>query len=220
MKTGKKALLLALCAVLLVAASVLGTMAYLTDTTDAVVNTFTIGKVDIDLDEADVKLDGTYEKDVNQRVKANEYKLMPGHEYIKDPTVTVKAGSEDSYVRMKVEVKNIASLKAAITDSTYYSNDVFLLEKLVTGWDSTKWQSVGYTETTDGSGIYEFRYAAKVDATTADKKLEPLFATIKVPGTVDKDALAELAKVTINVTAEAIQADSFDGAAAAWKAFA
>lgn len=217
MKTGKKALLLALCAVLLVAATVMGTMAYLTYTTEAVVNTFTIGKVELDLDEAHVDTKGVKVDDT--RVKANTYKLMPGHEYIKDPTVTVKADSEDSYVRMKVEVKNIASLKAAITDPTYYSNGVFLLEKLVTGWDSTKWQSVGYTEA-NGSGIYEFRYATKVDATTADKKLEPLFAAIKVPGTVDKVALAKLAEVTINVTAEAIQADSFADAAAAWKAFA
>ena len=41
MKTRSKALLLTLCAVLLVAASVLGTMAYLTST-DEVTNTFTV----------------------------------------------------------------------------------------------------------------------------------------------------------------------------------
>lgn len=45
MKTKSKALLLTLCAVLLVAASVLGTMAYLTST-DTVTNTFTIGQFD------------------------------------------------------------------------------------------------------------------------------------------------------------------------------
>ena len=53
MKTKSKALLLTLCAVLLVAASVLGTMAYLTSTAK-VENTFTIGKVEITLDETDV----------------------------------------------------------------------------------------------------------------------------------------------------------------------
>lgn len=60
MKTRSKALLLSLCAVLLVAASVFGTMAYLTSN-DSVVNTFTVGSVSITLDEADVKTDGTYE---------------------------------------------------------------------------------------------------------------------------------------------------------------
>ena len=46
MKKTKKALLLSLCAVMLVTASVLGTMAYLTST-DEVVNTFTVGNVAI-----------------------------------------------------------------------------------------------------------------------------------------------------------------------------
>jgi predicted ribosomally synthesized peptide with SipW-like signal peptide len=46
-----KALLMACCAVLLVFASVLGTLAYLTDTTEKVTNTFTVGKVDISLDK-------------------------------------------------------------------------------------------------------------------------------------------------------------------------
>ena len=53
MKKTKKALLLSLCAVMLVTASVLGTMAYLTST-DEVVNTFTVGNVAITLDETDV----------------------------------------------------------------------------------------------------------------------------------------------------------------------
>ena len=53
MKKAKKALALVLCAVLLVAGSVMGTMAYLTSK-DEVVNTFTVGKVGITLDEEDV----------------------------------------------------------------------------------------------------------------------------------------------------------------------
>ena len=51
MKTRSKALLLTLCAVLLVTASVLGTMAFLTSN-DEVVNTFSVGSVAIKLDEA------------------------------------------------------------------------------------------------------------------------------------------------------------------------
>ena len=96
MKTKSKALLLTLCAVLLVAASVLGTMAYLTST-DTVTNTFTVGKVEITLDETDVTNPN------GPRVKANSYKLMPGTTYTKDPTVTVKGGSEACYLFVKVE---------------------------------------------------------------------------------------------------------------------
>ena len=82
MKKTKKALLLSLCAVMLVTASVLGTMAYLTST-DEVVNTFTVGNVAITLDETDVDNSTPGE---NDRDQANEYKLMPGKEYVKDPS--------------------------------------------------------------------------------------------------------------------------------------
>ena len=57
MKTQAKVLVAALCAVLLVVGSVMGTLAYLTDR-QAVVNTFTVGNVDITVDEAPVTPDG------------------------------------------------------------------------------------------------------------------------------------------------------------------
>ena len=117
MKTKSKALLLTLCAVLLVAASVMGTMAYLTST-DKVENTFTVGNVKITLDEAKVNTDGTLAAPA-ERVKANEYKLLPGHTYTKDPTVTVKAVSESSYVRMKVTFNNAADITAMCTDPEF-----------------------------------------------------------------------------------------------------
>lgn len=210
-----KALLVVACALLLVAASVFGTMAYLTST-DSVTNTFTVGKVAIKLDEASVNPDGSLVANAD-RVKANEYKLLPGHTYNKDPMVTVEAGSEESYVRMKVEVEDIEQLKAVFTDASYYgTNNVFLLQKLVGGWDNAKWASIGYVESKDGkTGTYEFRYYKKTGPAT----LEPLFTTITIPGSVDADGLEKLGKVKINITGEAIQADGFTDANAAWAAF-
>ena len=117
MKTRSKALLLTLCAVLLVTASVLGTLAFLTST-DEVKNTFTVGSVNITLDEAKVKTDGTPVEGA-ARVKANEYHLLPGHTYTKDPTVTVKDGSESAYVRLKVTFNNAADMIAMCTDPEY-----------------------------------------------------------------------------------------------------
>ena len=96
------------CTVLLVTASVLGTMAYLTSQ-DQVVNTFTVGNVAITLDETDVDVNG--DKDSEDRVKANEYKLLPGHTYTKDPIVHVDADSEDCYLFVKVE-NGIAAIEA------------------------------------------------------------------------------------------------------------
>ena len=72
MKKAKKVLLLALCAVLLVGATIAGTVAYLTSTTTEVKNTFTAGKVQIllvflpDLFEDDKKKKATKDEDVKE----------------------------------------------------------------------------------------------------------------------------------------------------------
>lgn len=213
MKKTSKALLLSLCAVLLVTATVLGTMAYLTSQ-DQVVNTFTVGSVKISLDEADVKPDGSYESNHDARVKANDYKLIPGHTYIKDPTVTVKKGSESSYVRMLVTLSNASELKEVFGDS-------FLPEEYVKGWDSTAWVSTGVaaSDATNNTVTYEFRYKDTVAAPDADVVLDDLFESFTVPGDVSNDELAKLEDMTITVVAHAIQADGFDTAEAAWTAF-
>ena len=109
MKTKSKALLLSLCAVLLVVASVMGTMAYLTSR-DTVTNTFTVGKVNLTLDEAPVDANG--KATTGARVKENSYNLLPGQEYDKDPTVHVTANSEDSWIFVKVE-NGISALEDA-----------------------------------------------------------------------------------------------------------
>lgn len=108
MKSKKKVFVTVLCAAALVVASVLGTMAFLTST-DQVTNTFTVGKVAITLDETDVTPMGV--QDTDARVQGNEYKLIPGHTYIKDPTVHVDADSEDSWLFVKVD-NGISDLEA------------------------------------------------------------------------------------------------------------
>ena len=97
----KKVLALVLCAALLVAGSVAATLAYLTSKTEVVTNTFSVGNVTITLDEAKVNEYGV-EAEGEDRVKANEYKLIPGHTYVKDPMVHVTEKSEQCYVFVKV----------------------------------------------------------------------------------------------------------------------
>ena len=99
MKKAKKVLLLALCAILLVAGSVMGTLAYLTSTAE-VTNTFTAGNVAITMVESEVD---EYGQNPNGTTNGNEYKLVPGHTYTKDPTITVGSGSEDCYIFVKIE---------------------------------------------------------------------------------------------------------------------
>ena len=101
MRTKTKALVLALCAVLLVVTTVFVTMAFLTSE-DSVQNTFTVGKVEITLDEA--KVDSYGNESANaERVKGNEYKLIPSHTYVKDPTIHVDSNSEDCYLFVKIQ---------------------------------------------------------------------------------------------------------------------
>ena len=242
MKTKSKALLLTLCAVLLVAASVLGTMAYLTSSAE-VKNTFTVGKVEIKLDEAKVNADGIPVEGAD-RVTANSYKLMPGTTYTKDPTVTVKAGSEESYVRMKVTFNNATEIIALCTDPEFADDgptgveNAYPLIRMVkfVEANAAKWDGIipdnmvdtedmlgnakyfAYDKTAD-TLTYIFYYRETVTAPTADVVLPVLFDSITVPGWVTGEQLKALNNFKITVIAEAIQAGSFDNAADAWSHF-
>lgn len=75
-----------LAVVLIVGISVGGTLAWLTATSGPVVNTFTVGDINITLTET-----------------TTDYKMVPGNTINKDPKVTVKAGSEACWLFVKIE---------------------------------------------------------------------------------------------------------------------
>jgi predicted ribosomally synthesized peptide with SipW-like signal peptide len=102
MRKAKKTLTMVLAFVLVIALSVFGTMAYLTSTSNPVTNSFTVGKVKVTLDESKVNVYGELDRAVN-RVTENQYKLIPGHEYIKDPTIHVQEESEPCWLAAKIE---------------------------------------------------------------------------------------------------------------------
>ena len=208
----KKKLMTVLALVLVIAMSVAGTYAYLTST-DEVVNTFTVGNVAITLDEAKVDANGNVVQDA-ARVKANSYKLLPGHNYAKDPMVTVKAGSESSYVKMTVTFT-----KAAELDAIFAPNGA-PLTSIFNGYDGTTWIYKNVTEnTTDNTRTYEFWYKDTVAAPTTDVALDALFDSITVPSTITNKQLDSIKGMTITVNAYAIQADGFTTPEAAWAAF-
>ena len=211
----KKKLLIMSVAMVLVCAFAVGmTIAYLTST-DEVVNTFTVGNVRIKLDEAKVNLDGTPVQDAD-RVKANSYKLIPGHTYTKDPTVTVLSGSESSYIKMTVTFSKSRELDAIFAPTGADLTSIFK------GYDSTNWICKGNTEDASANTrTYEFWYKEAVAAPDADVALDALFDSITVPGNINNNQLATIEGMTITVNAYAIQADGFEGnAEAAWTAFA
>lgn len=86
-----------LALVLVFGCAVGGTFAWLTAKTDAVVNTFTYGDINIGLAET----------------TGNAYKIVPGVEISKNPKVTVTAGSEACWLFVKVEEENWPTFKEA-----------------------------------------------------------------------------------------------------------
>ncbi len=206
-----KPLVLALCAVLLVVGTILGTVAYLQDTA-SVVNTFTVGNVHLKLDEAVVDEKG--EPTGGRTETGNAYHLIPGVTYTKDPTVTVLKGSEESYVRMMLTLNCASEL-----DAIFAPNGAVLTE-IFKGYDATKWEYVDVTRGNDNTITYEFRYFETVKPEKdTDLVLDALFDTVTVPNTMTGEQLATIADLEISVEAHAIQATGFANADEAWAAF-
>lgn len=192
MKKKTKALMLVLCAVLLVTASVLGTMAYLTST-DKVVNTFTVGKVAITLDEAQVKEDGTPVAGA-ARVKENAYHLLPGHTYTKDPTVHVQANSENSFIFVKVE-NGIARYEAGTTIAAQIAAN-------------------GWTPLEGVANVYYKAYTKSAEITDL-----PVFGNFTIADNANgADGWNDIAEAKVTVTAYAVQTSGFNSETDAWNA--
>lgn len=120
----KKTVAFVLAMVLVFAVTVGVTVAYLTDKTGPVVNTFTVGNVNIDLTET----------------TGNSYKMVPGTTIKKDPKVTVEANSEACWLFVKVvKSDNFDSFMTFNMDSGWTAldgvNGVFYRQVAASGTD-------------------------------------------------------------------------------------
>lgn len=104
----KKVLALALALVLIVGATVAGTVAWLMDKTENVTNTFTVGNINIDLKEHELDSENNtlLEGSANEVTSEDEYKILPGTSQPKDPFVTIEKDSEDCYVFVQIKEVN------------------------------------------------------------------------------------------------------------------
>ncbi len=182
----KKKLMTVLALVLVVAMSVAGTIAFLTDTTDPITNTFTVGKVDITLTE-------TFNTDTDGDQKNDAWKaqLIPGTTYTKDPVVTVTADSEDCWLFVKFEENGNPS-----TYLTYTSN-----LNTANGWTQG-----------DGTKIPLNVWYREVDKTDTTKSFQLLAGDntyqtgcISVKDSVNKDNMAAASAAELVYTAYACQ---------------
>ncbi len=185
----KKKIVSVCLVVCLLATAIIGTtLAYFTDE-KTVTNTFSSGNVTITLDEAPVGLDG--QATTGDRVTTNEYKLYPGKEYDKDPTITVAADSEVCYLFVKV-VNGLADLEAAGNTIAAQMDDK--------GWTLVDGETNVYMQ----SGTYSGGGQAVV------------FETFTIDTAETAATLANAGNVVI--TAYAVQAEGFASAQAAWDA--
>ncbi len=181
---------IALLALVLVIGCVAGgTVAWLVAKTEPVVNTFTYGNINIALTE---EAGGT----------EKQFKIIPGTNIVKDPKVTVTAGSEACWLFVKVE--EVGAISTITTDPVHYAID--------TGWAQLKDK-----DGKDVSGVY-YRLVDAVDNDTAFNVLKD--NKIIVSGELTKETINGYAvqQPTLTFTAYAVQQENIADAATAWKA--
>lgn len=179
--SGTKAFALMLALILVVGAAVGTTLAWLTAESGTVTNTFTVGKITIDLKEHKL-VDGTL--NTAETVTENKtYKVVPGATQPKDPFVTVNKGSEACYLYVTITNNMVINSKTVATVNV-----------------RSDWTVV---ETQGNTTLY--RYSTTIDASNADVTKQ-VFTTVTYSGSdITKDNIGDLANKTIVLKAYAHQ---------------
>lgn len=211
----KKKLTLVVTCIVLVAAMVIGgTLAYFTDSKTAT-NTFTMGNVNIKLDETDIK------NPEGDRVTSNAYDVYPGEVVTKDPIVH-NTGKNGAYIRATVNVYNWMNLVAAYYPDfkETFPNDGYkaalnlLVGELGEGWSVVD-VVAGDTFTI---GQFDAKFVLKYDGVlAAGADTTAMFQTVTIPAGIDNANASSFQSV--KVVAQAIQADGFDTWEAAFAAY-
>ena len=179
-----KVVALLMAAVLAIGLAVGGTIAWLSVKTEKITNTFTKGNVDITL----------------QETTGTDYKMIPGASLDKDPFITVKAGSENCYVFVKIE-ENLGVWAGMGTFKKFIDYTV----------DSTNWLPVpGQTNV-----YYTIYTASNTDIPYSILENDQVAITGDVTQAM-MDALDAGAAPTLSFTGYAIQQAGFANAQAAW----
>lgn len=187
----KKVTAIALAVCILAVAVIGATMAYFTDT-DSKTNTFTFGKVDIDLTEDSTNENGAVKGVISTGGGITYPGVLPGLVYSKIPTVTVKQDSLPAYVVITATVPTIYNWGGLFN---YKIDSAF-------DWDS---KPVG------ANTVYYF-YAK--DPVQPGKSVTP-FTEVKINPALTQDGVSKAFNVIVN--AYAIQTEDF---ADRWAAFA
>lgn len=207
MKLSKKKTVITSMAALAVFAgmSVPYVSAYLTDNETAT-NTFTVGKVQVDLEEPSYPGNGT-DKTTN---------LVPNGEVAKDPKVE-NTGNNAAYVFIKMTVprENVTLVKdngekgtKEVQEIFYFKKNADEIDKHLNNFD-TNWVELTSTEgtATATERTYVFGYKTAVAKGTSTN---PLFEKIQLKNVLENEITADAAK-DIKIDTYAIQADNIVG---------
>lgn len=192
-KTNKTKLAVVLLALaLLVGCAAGATLAWLKVETAPIVNTFTVGDIDIKLTETGA--------DANNK---QSFKMVPGSDIAKDPTVTVLKDSEACYLFVKVEKSE--------------NFDKFMSYGMATGWtplDATNHPGVYYRSVGASTADQPFYVLA---ADTAGENAKGSVHVLDTVTKADMNNLTASTYPTLTFTAYAVQSANVADAAAAWK---
>lgn len=198
MKMKKKNILSLVLALTLVAAlAVGGTLAYFTDN-DTETNTFTMGKVDINLKESN-------ENDTNGNPVWDEDGLeyenvLPGAKPDKLARVEVLSGSADCYIMVKVDL-NSEDMWDEQAQTGFTAADFDALYTAVkTAIDDTKW-----TVTEVGTGADKYLQCVYKTVAKEGDNLD-LFSAIEIPKSFTNNTAGKT--FTIDLKAYAIQSEN------------
>lgn len=188
----KKVTAIALAVCILAVAVIGATMAYFTDT-DSKTNTFTFGKVDIDLTEDSTDANGAVKGDMSTDGGITYPGVLPGLVYSKVPTVTVKRESLDAWVIITATVPTVYDWDGLFNDIDTAN---FTKDRKIVGENT----------------VYYFYANAAV---TAGSFVTP-FTEVKINPALTQNDVTKKFDMVIN--AYAIQKDGFSNAEAAFAA--
>ena len=186
-----------LSVILVLCCTIGGTLAWLSAESEAVTNTFTVGDINIKLQEYPFKknADGsisTIELDENADPvqKIETYKVVPGGNQPKKPFVTVEKKSENCYVYVSIVNKLIIGNEVVVNYN-----------------EPAGWTLVGSkTEADAVTKLYRYNNVVEYNE-TEDQKLT-VFTTVSYLNTITKDTIKELNGKTIELQAFAHQSDN------------
>lgn len=182
-----KALVALLAFVLVIGCSLGGTLAWLTDKTDAVTNTFTVGDINITLTET-----------------KREYKILPGVNIPKDPKVTVLKDSEACWLFVKVDEANWPEFKEDDGTTRKVKYAIAADWTKLTGVEGV--DNVYYRQVSAFTVDQSFPVLADNTVTVSDTLTKSEIAEVKKQG-----------QPLLTFTAYAVQKEGVNTAAEAWK---